>query len=221
MQFHAKIQEHVQQIIKATTDELMAVRARQISNIPRYALTAEHCEGAKLVSSRDELLNMMASGAVVAELGADQGEFSEHILRLTDPEKFVIVDAWHTERYGDDKALSVAQRFERQIIAGQMEIVRALSVDAADSFESEYFDWIYIDTDPSYETTLAELYGYERTVKKTGFICGHDYVMGNWSSGYKYGVIEAVSEFCVKRNWKIAFLTADYTENPSFALCRI
>ena len=45
--------------------------------------------------------------------------------------------------------------------------------------------------------------------------------MGNWASGYKYGVIEAVAEFCVKRNWKIAYVTADYTENPSFAIRKI
>jgi len=221
VRFQDRIQEHIQQIIKATSEELMAVRARQISDIPRYALTPQHCEGAKLVSNRNELIANMPSSGVVAELGADQGDFSDQILQITKPKRFVVVDAWHTERYGDDKALRVSKRFSDQIQAGQMEIIRSLSVDAAEQFENDYFDWIYIDTDHSYQTTLAEFDAYERTVKQNGFICGHDYVMGNWTSGYKYGVIEAVAEFCVKRGWKIAYLTADFTENLSFALCRI
>lgn len=221
MQFQGKIQEHVQQIIKATSEELIAVRARQVSDIPRYKLMPQHCEGAQLVASRAELISRMPVGAVVAELGADQGDFSDQILDLTEPKRFVIVDAWHTERYGDNKALDVARRFHKEITVGQIEIVRSLSVDAAKSFENEYFDWIYIDTDHSYQTTLAELYAYERTIKRNGYICGHDYVMGNWVNGYKYGVVEAVAEFCVQRNWKISYLTADFTENNSFCITRI
>ena len=50
---------------------------------------------------------------------------------------------------------------------------------------------------------------------------GHDYVMGNWRKSGKYGVIEAVAEFCVNRSWKLIYWTADFTENNSFAIQRI
>lgn len=126
MQFQDKVEEAVQLIIKATSDEVAVVRERQVSEIPRYALNSEHCEGAKLVSNRAELIAKMPSNAIVAELGADQGDFSDQILQLTNPKNLVIVDAWHTERYGDDKAASVSHRFNRQVDAGQLEIVRSL-----------------------------------------------------------------------------------------------
>ena len=221
MGFNEKIHENIQQIIKATSDELHQARTRQIKAIPKHKLASINCAQGQLLSNRDELIKKMPSMGVVAELGADKGEFSSKILEIVKPRKLHIIDAWHTERYDDHKAKYVAQLFREQVAFGQVDLIRSLSVDAAKQFKDSYFDWIYIDTDHSYDTTLAELLAYERTIKKEGFICGHDYVMGNWITGYKYGVIEAVAEFCVMRNWRLAYLTTDFTENNSFALARI
>ena len=73
-----------------------------------------------------------------------------------------------------------------------------MSTDAIGDFEDSTFDWIYIDTDHSYELTYKELRGYAPKVKPDGIIAGHDYSMGNWIDAYRYGVIEAVNEFCVQ-----------------------
>ena len=221
MKFNEKIQQHIQQIITATSDELKAARGRQLEAIPRYKLTSRHTDGGQIVANRSELVKKLPANAVVAELGADQGEFSSVILNSANPKKLHIIDSWHTERYSDAKAIGVSQLFHKQIETGQVAITRALSVTAAEQFDDNYFDWIYIDTDHSYETTIAELFAYERTVKAGGFICGHDYVLENWLTGYKYGVVEAVAEFCVSRNWRLMYLTADFTENNSFAICRL
>lgn len=220
-EFKSKVTQHLQEIINLTQLEISNQRNLTLSKIPKFSLDTLHCDGAKLVSNRKDLISRLPSEGVVAELGADEGSFSVEIVSITNPQKFIIVDAWHTNRYGDDKANKVKELFEKQIIDDKIKIVRSLSVEAADQFDDNYFDWIYIDTDHSYETTIAELFAYERTIKPGGYICGHDYAMGNWASGYKYGVIEAVAEFCVKRNWKIAYITADYTENPSFAIRKI
>ncbi len=37
----------------------------------------------------------------------------------------------------------------------------------------------------------------------------------------RYGVIEAVYEFCSKYNWEILFLTTELETNPSFAIKKI
>jgi hypothetical protein len=58
-------------------------------------------------------------------------------------------------------------------------------------------------------------------VKPGGFIAGHDYVMGNWLKVLRYGVIEAVREFCVERDWDLVVLTSESIENQSFSLRRI
>ena len=219
--FNQQVTEHLRGIVKATQNEISATRSKILSEIPKFSLNKIHCDSASLVLNRNELIKKMAPNGIVAELGADSGKFSLEIVNVANPKKFIIVDAWNTERYGDDKAKGVAELFDEKINTGQVEIIRSLSVPAAEQFAENYFDWIYIDTDHSYKTTLSELHAYERTIKNGGYICGHDYVMGNWASGYKYGVIEAVAEFCVTKNWKIAYLTADFTENNSFAICKI
>lgn len=99
--------------------------------------------------------------------------------------------------------------------------IKKLSTDAAYDFPDNYFDWIYIDTDHTYETTRDELRLYAPKMKKGGIIAGHDYVHGNWISTFRYGVVEAVHEFCVQFGWEIIYLTIEPTENQSFAIRKI
>ncbi|QLL84250.1 class I SAM-dependent methyltransferase [Aeromonas caviae] len=80
------------------------------------------------------------------------------------------------------------------------------------------FDWIYIDTTHSYELTRDELHGYANKIKPDGIIAGHDYMQGNWHAQCRYGVIEAVHEFCVTKNYRIRYLTMDISESLSFAI---
>lgn len=190
-------------------------------DIPNYSLKSRHIKGATLVANRDDMLKLFKKKAVVAEIGVDEGVFTQSIVNTCYPTKLHLIDIWGTARYSEMKASSVKEKFKNQLTSGSMEITRKLSTDAAKDFEESYFDWIYIDTDHTYETTLSELYAFSEKVKKDGIIAGHDYSMGNWKSSFKYGVIEAVAEFCVKENWKICFLSLDYTESPSFAITRI
>jgi hypothetical protein len=188
---------------------------------PRISLKSKHVKGSFLVANRLEMLDLLPKNSVVAEIGVDQGEFSKKILEVCRPKKLELIDIWGSTRYDQSKADLVAKNFSSEVSENRIKITRRLSIDAAGQFEDNYFDWIYLDTDHSYKTTRDELYAYRDKVKLNGFIAGHDYTMGNWSSGYKYGVIEAVSEFCVKENWKIFCLTVDWTESPSFAIQRI
>ncbi|MCB4379967.1 class I SAM-dependent methyltransferase [Synechococcus sp. MU1644] len=196
-------------------------RLDKVNSIPVYDLAAKHCENARIVPNRAALLERMPSNGIVAELGADEGEFSATILKLNTPRKLHIVDVWGSDRYNDDKANAVADRFKSQIDENKVQITRKLSTDAVEDFQDGYFDWIYIDSDHGYSVTISELHAYARKIKRGGFIAGHDYTMGNWVKGFKYGVIEAVAEFCVKEDWTIAYLTANYHEGNSFALTRL
>lgn len=80
---------------------------------------------------------------------------------------------------------------------------------------------MYIDTDHSYSLTKNELELFSRKVKPGGLVAGHDFVGGNWNRLVRYGVIEAVYEFCVTQNWEIAYLTMEKGISPSFALRKI
>lgn len=189
--------------------------------IPNFKIESKHIRGCELVANRIELLKRLPKQGMVAELGVDEGYFSDLIVEYCTPQKLHLVDTWSSRRYDDGKFSKVTSKFKTKIEGGAVEIHRRLSIEASLGFDDYYFDWIYIDTDHRYRTTLDELYAFSKKVKKGGLIAGHDYVMGNWSKSIKYGVVEAVAEFCVKENWRIKYLTADYTENQSFALQQI
>lgn len=189
--------------------------------IPSFRIESRHVNDCKLVANRIELLKRLPKQGIVAELGVDEGEFSSFIIEYCTPEKLHLIDTWSSRRYNDSKFSKVTSKFDRKIENGSVQIHRKLSTEASFEFNDYYFDWIYIDTDHRYRTTLNELYSFSKKVKKGGFIAGHDYVIGNWTKSIKYGVVEAVAEFCVKENWCIKYLTADYTENQSFALQKI
>ena len=191
---------------------------RQVSSVPLGRENMQNCE---LLLNRLEMLSKLKKGGKVAEIGVAQGDFSELILKITETDSLHLIDIWNSKRYGAGLFRRVGARFKEQIDNGCVRIHRKLSTDAAGDFEDNYFDWIYIDTTHSYDMTREELANYAPKVKRDGVIAGHDYTMGNWNSLNRYGVIEAVHEFCAKHEWELVYLTVEPTENQSFAIRRI
>ncbi|WP_425236744.1 class I SAM-dependent methyltransferase [Ulvibacterium sp.] len=189
--------------------------------IPKYEISNMHIRNAKLIATREELLRILPQNGTVAELGVDEGDFSNSILSINKPKKLHLVDFWGSKRYNQDKRKKVESRFQKNIEDKTVEINIGLSTTVVDNFKDNYFDWVYIDTSHSYKTTINELELYSKKVKEGGVIAGHDYIIGNWDGLVRYGVIEAVYEFCVKFNWEIIFLTAELNNSPSFAIRHI
>mmetsp|Transcript_9500 Transcript_9500/g.23691 ORF Transcript_9500/g.23691 Transcript_9500/m.23691 type:complete len:167 (-) Transcript_9500:78-578(-) len=53
--------------------------------------------------------------------------------------------------------------------------IRGLSLEVAGRFAEEVFDWIYIDTKHTYESTLDELVAWYPKVRRGGLVSGDDY----------------------------------------------
>lgn len=193
-------------------------RMHESESFPYHELQSKHIEHATLLLNRQDLLECFPKRAIVAEVGVDEGVFTEQILATCKPAKLHLIDIWASERYHPGKASVVERKFHDQIRDGVVEINIGYSMDVLRNFEDEYFDWIYIDSAHTYSTTAEELKLARRKVKPGGIISGHDYVTGNWDSGYRYGVVEAVHEFCVKENWEILYLTTETHQHRSFAL---
>ena len=191
------------------------------AEVPKFELDKRHIANLKVLLDREELLELMPKNGVVAELGVNKGEFSEKILSICQPQKLHLVDIWGSERYNQDIRKSVEKKFEKEISAGKVEINLGLSSDVVEKFSDNYFDWIYVDTDHTYQTTKAELEKYQSKIKPGGIIAGHDYILGNFEGMMKYGVKEAVYEFCKNHDWEIIHLTMENNIPPSFAIRRI
>ena len=189
--------------------------------IPKVSLEQKHISNCSIVLNRKSMLELIGKQDTVAELGVNRGEFSEEILMALSPKTFHVVDIWGSDRYHSGIYQEVMTKFSNQIESGTVKIHRKLSTMAASDFQSSYFDFIYIDTDHSYTTTRDELLAYASKMKESGIIAGHDYSMGNWIKSYRYGVIEAVHEFCVKHGWEIIYLTAEPNESQSFAIRKL
>lgn len=189
--------------------------------LPQVALECEHIEQASLLTNRRELLKRLPKGGHAAELGVANGDFTEEILKLSQPKKLHLVDIWQSERYNERLYENVKQKFSKELAQEQVIIHRKLSTEAATEFPDHYFDWVYIDTTHCYQVTKSELHLYAKKLKSGGLLLGHDYTMGNWDTRFRYGVMEAVHEFCAQFGWKIKYLTMDLAEGQSFALEKI
>ena len=208
-------------IARKILDQEEASRLRKESSLPKAVLEKKHVANCRLLLNRQELLEELPKGGIIAELGVDDGDFSQRIFDTNQPKVLHLVDKWSGVRYHEGKYLAVNEKFGKEIENGQVVIHRKLSTEAAEVFADESLDWVYIDTSHSYEVTRDELLVYSKKVKPGGIMAGHDYSMGNWVKTFRYGVIEAVHEFCVNHGWELIYLTVDPLEMQSFAVRKI
>lgn len=66
-------------------------------------LPGEHIRNVAVHPSREEMLTTFPKDGKVAELGVDEGDFSDQILSITEPKKLSLIDVWGTERYDKKK----------------------------------------------------------------------------------------------------------------------
>lgn len=196
-------------------------REKVVSQLPKAFLKEKHISNCQLVLNRKHMLEQIGERSVVAELGVNRGAFSAVLLHVTKPVVFHLVDTWDSDRFNVGLFNQVKEKFKAEIESGKVQVHRKLSIEASSDFPDGYFDLIYIDTDHSYKTTSEELLAYSTKMKTDGIIAGHDYSMGNWVKHNRYGVVEAVHEFCVNFNWEFLFLTAEPIESRSFAIRKI
>lgn len=69
----------------------------------------------------------------------------------------------------------------------EFQVIRGKSKSAVELFEDDYFDFIYIDADHTYDSVCLDIQLYLPKLKKGGFIAGHDYDPQGWPE-----VVEAV-----------------------------
>ena len=189
-------------------------------DVPYILLQDQHIANLRTVLNRNALLAELPSNAIVAEVGVAEGAFSRRILDFSQPEKLFLIDAWDEARY-TGLHTTVNDRLQAEIASGRVEIRRGMSTSVLPSFDDHTFDWVFLDTDHTYQTTRDELEICQSKVKPGGLICGHDYITGDWKMRNRYGVVEAVNEFCVKKGWEMVFVTHETHRHLSYALRKL
>lgn len=168
----------------------------------------------------------------MAEIGVAEGDFSKEILSTTAPDVLHLIDSWeHHDRadYANDpnnvsdmrqqgRFESVVARFEEESRQGKVRINRAYSHDAADAFDTEQLDWIYVDAMHTTHAVYRDLVAFHDTVKREGFIVGHDYTNHVQARSWNFGVIEAVNRFVAEFGY--GFLALTLEAFPTYLLAK-
>jgi hypothetical protein len=170
----------------------------------------------KVFNTRIDMISSLPKGLVVAELGVFEGEFSKIILDKCNPSELVLIDLWENvsimsgdvdgnniKRFnGLELYDNVLKLFENNDI---VTIHRDNTTSALSRYPDNYFDMIYIDADHSYSGCKKDLEISYRKIKNGGYIMGHDYEQNfkKTKNVYKFGVNQAVNEFCELYNHEI------------------
>ena len=200
--------------------ETEAERRKIKDQMDHTQLELIHTENCVLLPDRLHLLDRMPKGVNVAEIGVAFGDFSREIISRCAPGRLFLIDSWGSARFRDGLA-AIKDEFAAEIEIERMIIRQGHSVDTLKTMESGAFDWAYIDTSHTYETTLAELNLCGKIVGDAGRISGHDYCTGNVVRPVPYGVVEAVTKFCKDCDWQFEYLTAESNGHFSYCLKRL
>jgi hypothetical protein len=166
---------------------------------PARPLTAKHLTHCKVIESREKLLELMPKNAVCAEIGIDRCDFSQLIMDITHPRELHLVD------FNSGFIEAAKRRFGSELGAGQVKVHHGDSSDVILKMPDQYFDWIYIDADHNYAGVKKDLYAAHIKIKRDGLIALNDYIYFAPSVFRKFGVVEAVNEFCVERDFEIIY----------------
>jgi hypothetical protein len=199
-----------------------------------------------VLESREAILKLFPKQAIGAEIGVDHGEFSEQILRVAEPQQLHLIDPWSHHEFGQDVLASARMLSEmsqtltsnaplfdappdnsdgnrifeavtaRFALTSNVHLHRQYSYKAVQEFPDQYFDFVYVDGDHSYEFVLRDLHDYSRKLKRGGLLFGHDFFENDYANKLNYGVIDAVNSFVKRTNFVLFMLT--WEPFPTFCL---
>lgn len=197
-----------------TVDALVHQRREERDRQPMIEAPAESLTEARIYANREAMITTLGKQGRIAELGVDDGDFTDFLLTALNPDEFVLIDMWESRRYRSKEDF-VAKRF-----GGDKRIVvdKGLSTDRLAAYPDGSFDFIYIDTNHSYDTTIEELRLAKRKSRPGGVIAGHDFCTGNIINGVVYGVITAVTQFLAEGGVSLTGLSLEPHGHFSFMI---
>lgn len=171
---------------------------------------------AKIYANRDYSLRDFPKGLVCAEVGVAYGNFSKKILEVMQPQKFYAIDYFSQKKWylgcgfkemrslGESHEEIYRNRLKKYIDSGVLEIRQGLSWDVLETFPDNYFDFVYLDADHTYESVKRDLTVLYRKVKSGGMIQANDFVDLMPGLAWTFGVVPAVLEFLQENKGEVA-----------------
>jgi hypothetical protein len=160
-------------------------------------------------------LSYIPKGGRCIEIGVWKGEFAREILSIGNIAELYLVDPWESipdvpERWHaapQERMDQIYQEVANNFLKNEkVKIIREFSKKACKIFGDEYFDWLYLDANHSYEFVKEDLKQWWPKIKLGGFFCGDDYQEGKYQvEVLDFGVVKAVDEFVKDNHDEIEF----------------
>jgi len=149
---------------------------------------------------RLQLKNFFKTPIKIAEIGVEYGGFTDTYFSIE--HEIHLIDMWQTDgndyyfssRPGqvEDGYSTILNKYGN---LNNVKIVKMKSLDASKLYYDNYFDWIYIDADHSYQSVKEDIIYWFPKLKEGGMISGHDIDPSPYDLNFeKYGVNKAVYE---------------------------
>lgn len=140
------------------------------------------------------------------EIGVDGGAFSQTLVEGSKLQHLFAVDIWR-RRGPEGSQLKYLEACNKLApFRTRVSIIRMMSVDAAEIFRNEFFDFVYIDANHEYQAVVDDIAAWWPKLKAGGVFAGHDYWLGR-PKGSSNGVQEAVDEFAARYNLALHITT--------------
>lgn len=121
------------------------------------------------------------------EIGTDQGEYADVLLRTIPGLYLTCVDPWKAEAYksgeqpeGNENQEFFDKRYKETVeklkLYSQVRIKRATSMEALEDFADNSLDFVYIDGNHDFVNVARDIDGWIKKVRPGGILSGHDFV---------------------------------------------
>lgn len=118
---------------------------------------------------------------VGAEMGVEQGEFSEPLCRENPQATVYGIDPWQSyPGYRDHVSQEQLDGFyeatrKRFVPYPNYRIIKKFSMEALEDFEDGSLDWVYLDGNHTLPFIINDLIGWSQKIRVGGIVSGHDY----------------------------------------------
>ena len=168
---------------------LSEIRTR--NNIPNF-LTKINAERTCEIGVRDggnfkNILTPFVNLAVGIDVWKNTGVISQN-------------DDFSSQENLDNRYLNFVNYYKND---SRVKVIRDFSINASFQFENNFFDFVYIDADHTYEASYMDICAWYPKVKPGGILAGHDYNhqdLSCLSRGLIFGVTKAVNKFVKENN---------------------
>jgi hypothetical protein len=171
---------------------------------------------ARLYANRQEMVKglRITKHGVIAEVGVAAGDFSDFLIRLLQPSKFIAVDTFDMDKApviwgipqevlfsGMGQLGHYKHRF--QFLGDRLNILRGNSHEVMKDVPDKSVDLIYVDAGHDYVNVCMDIEVCAKKVKDDGIMIFNDYVLHDPFTNDDYGVVCAVNEMLSTGRWQV------------------